>query len=912
MDTPASALRRKSQVFVEIPPSPLHSARSTMASRAGLQADMHTPFKTVATNVDNHPSPSISSASLKRKSPDASHDMPKSNDDPQPPKTKKTKTENPSKKDAPVKKTPKITNASDAPVTPKSKPSDGTIRCHQCARLVDPSVIVQCTFTRPRGGRCPYKYCKACLKNRYQQDIAAIRSQSREGCSDEVKAKHTAGTEYIFQCPCCQGDCNCRVCRKAKGLPATGDLHLLARKAAKQAIDAATALNSSDEAGPSTLSSKSAAPKKTGIAKDNKVQGKQTNGGKTAAKTKAGPSRLKPHVLIPPSPYKIGAAVAKNPLVVKKPTPPPKPIPKPLWSLVSTPLTFDGAVERMHIREFLLRFAHLTDIARSHLEELEELAASDPYLEAAEDGEASDAPQLVGWISEAALRAILIGVLTLLSNDASESEEHEDRSTDNRTGDASALTTAIQQVKGSGAHLSKMWAALETLRSSSSLTCPDALPAPANALQHSTRTSRHLPSASTVVSTAQLVPVVGALADAALRTRAVQEDFERAAAQERDLARAARDLAAVENARHKASKEAILAKDERKGMRAEQRAEREAHEAALAGVECAQRLAGAECVPRFGPLGRDAEGRVYFAVTPGVVEREAAVELLEGGKGGVKFGRRKGVVERGERERMRYWSWFVAVWGKKPEGALVTKSGGAKAVVDNEEKKEGDSGEKEGDSGEKERESWEKAAEEGEKADQEDHRKDEDTEQWWGFWEPEEVGKLAEWLAMRHGINLETKLVPKSSEDATILGVEERQEGNKASKPRGRPSIASSAASSMRASFNVSDSEGESEDDRDQDEGDENVDADGDVLMRVDAHGEPVPTKRDLRKLARGLKEYSEMLAWRIKRASKDGQEKDTENKVDPEDKDKDKGKGKGKAVMSPPAEGIAPATFYG
>ena len=218
MDTPASALRRKSQVFVEIPPSPLHSARTTIASRAGLQADMHTPFKSVATNVDNHPSPPISSASLKRKSPDASHDMPRSNDDPQPPKTKKTKTENPSKKDAPVKKSPKITNASDAPATPKSKPSDGTIRCHQCARLVDPSgkhrshacagsgrrlnlyaVIVQCTFIRPKGGRCPYKYCKACLKNRYQQDIAVIRTQSREGCSDEVKAKHIAGTEFIFQ-----------------------------------------------------------------------------------------------------------------------------------------------------------------------------------------------------------------------------------------------------------------------------------------------------------------------------------------------------------------------------------------------------------------------------------------------------------------------------------------------------------------------------------------------------------------------------------------------------------------------------------------------------------------------------------------------------------------------------------------
>ncbi|KAI1795662.1 hypothetical protein LXA43DRAFT_1167161 [Ganoderma leucocontextum] len=882
MNTPASVLRRKSQVFVEIPPSPLHSTKSAIAIR-GLQANA--PFKTVATNMDNHPSPSTSSASLKRKSPDASHDMPESNDDPQPPKVKKTKTENSSKKDAAVKKTPKSTNASDGLAISKSKPGDGTLRCHQCARLFDSSAIAQCTFNRPSGERCTFKYCKACLKNRYQQDIIAIKSHSPEGCSDDVKVKHATGTEYIFQCPRCRGECNCRACRKAKGLPATGPLDLLARKASTQVL--------SGEAGPSTPSAKpTPAPKKTGMsqdkAKDTKAQGmpkevKAKDKGtieakdKLKAKPKAAPSRSKPYVLIPPSPYKTGGSVAKR-TVVKKPTPPPKPIPKPLWSLISTPLTFDGAIERMHIREFLLRFAHLADIARSHLEELEELATSDPYLEAAEDTDESDTPRLVGWISDTALRAILIGIVTLLSNDASGADEREGkRDADDRAGDASALTTAIQQIRSSGAHLTKMWTALETLRSSSSLAFPDALPPPASALQRSTRTLRDTSNA--VVSTSQLVPVVAALVEAALLTHAVQEDFERAAAQEKDLARAARELAAAENARHKADKDAILQKDKRKG------------------VECAHRLAAMECVPRFGPLGRDAEGRVYFAVTPGVVEREAAVELLEGGKGGVKFGRRKGVVERGEREKMRYWSWFIAVWGKKPEGALVARSEGADTVADNEEKKEG--------------EPVEKAADEGQKkGDEVDHGEDENAEQWWGFWEPEEVAKLAEWLAMRHGINLEKKLLPKGSEDATVLGVEDGQGGEKVQKPRGRPSNVSSVASSMRASLNnVSDSEDddeEAEDERDEGEGDDDVDGDGDVLMRVDAHGEPVPTRRDLRRLARGLKECSELLAWRVKRASKDGQGKDGGNKADAEEK------GKGKAVEIPPAEGIAPATFYG
>lgn len=141
MATPASAIRRKPQVFVEIPLSPLHSVRSATANRASHQAS--TPFKAVETNVDNHnhPSPSTSSASLKRKSSDALHDMPVSNDDPQPPKAKKTKTENTVKKDAPVEKIMMGTNASDGPATPKSKPQppDWYLRCHQCARMFDPS-----------------------------------------------------------------------------------------------------------------------------------------------------------------------------------------------------------------------------------------------------------------------------------------------------------------------------------------------------------------------------------------------------------------------------------------------------------------------------------------------------------------------------------------------------------------------------------------------------------------------------------------------------------------------------------------------------------------------------------------------------------------------------------------------------
>ncbi|TBU61621.1 hypothetical protein BD310DRAFT_920405 [Dichomitus squalens] len=875
MDTPASVLRRRSQVFVEIPPSPLHSVMGQRASQA------NTPFKAVPTNVDNLPSPS-GSPSLKRKLPDASDDTLKPNDEHQPPKAKKPKTENPFKQDAPTKK---LANASNAGAQ-KSKVNDGSLRCHQCARLVGPSGIAQCTYKRTSGERCMCKYCKACLRNRYQLDIDTVKSRSPEGCSDEEKAKHAPGTDYVFQCPRCSEGCNCRACRKAKGLPALGDFNRAAREAVKQAAAANAA-----EAGPSSASGKSASASKIGKpsakVKDanTKVKAKKAQD-KTATKPKAGTSRLVPHVLVPPSPYKTGLAVTKKPRTVKeKPAPPPKPLPKPVWSQLSTTLTFDSAVERMHIREFLLRFAHLTDIARSHLEELEELAGPDPYLDKAGDNneeEESDKPKLVGWISDAALRAILIGLLTLLSKDASLVESNnEDQDEQSRENDASALAAAIHQIKNSGSHLSKMWAALDTLRTSSSLDLPSALPPPPNVGLHgrSTRTTSRDPASASVpvISTAQLVPVVGALVEAALATEAVREDFERGEAQEKDLGRAARELAAKENARfrHEADKMRAV---KTLGIRAEMRAFRAAHDAALASLNCAHQLALAECVPRFGPLGRDAEGRVYYAVTPGVVEREAAVKVLEGGKGEVRFGgKRRGVAEREERRRMKCWSWFVAVWGRKPEGAIVAKPDGEEGA-DEKGYGEGEVGREDEKEGEKE---------------------DEDTERWWGFWEPEEVAKLAGWLEKKH--------VPKGEDDTTVLDVDDGQQGQSHKRPRGRPSNASSAASSSAggrtfASLNDSsdEDEGEGEDDRDEE------DADGDVQMRLNLRGEPVPTKHDLRVLARGLKEYSELLAWRVKRASK---EKGDDDQGDAEVEEN--GKSKGKAVAKP-SEGIAPATFYG
>lgn len=127
----------------------------------------------------------------------------------------------------------------------------------------------------------------------------------------------------------------------------------------------------------------------------------------------------------------------------------------------------------MHICKFLL-MAHLMDISRSPLEQLEEFdACLQCHLQTTEHGEVSDAPQLVGSIREAALRAKPIREVTILPNAVSESEEHKYRNIPN---------------------LSKIWDTLERLQSSLSLMFPDVLPAPPNVLQCHTGTSRRSPN----------------------------------------------------------------------------------------------------------------------------------------------------------------------------------------------------------------------------------------------------------------------------------------------------------------------------------------------------------------------------------------------------------------------------------
>lgn len=93
-----------------------------------------------------------------------------------------------------------------------------------------------------------------------------------------------------------------------------------------------------------------------------------------------------------------------------------------------------------------------------------------------------------------------------------------------------------------------------------------------------------------------------------------------------------------------------------------------------------------------GPLGKDMDGRVYWALSPGVTEREHAIQaIFDGDHKGKKP--KRAVPE--NREMLKKWSWFVAVSGPAQSEA------------------------------------------------------EDDQACWWGIWDPAQIKMVADWIEIR-------------------------------------------------------------------------------------------------------------------------------------------------------------------
>jgi hypothetical protein len=386
-------------------------------------------------------------------------------------------------------------------------------------------------------------------------------------------------------------------------------------------------------------------------------------------------------------------------------------------------------------------------------------------------------------------------------------------------------------MRSSSANLTKLWTILETLRTSeasSTLTFPDPLAPPTSASVRSTRTTHN---AAVVVHTAQMAPVLAALCDRAVECQSVRNDLEEAVREGRERTREMRESAKKESERWDGEKQSWMSKHPTDSTGKPPKIDAEVlfrclslfelshtypfpssqfkelranHKENLHTLEQSLHVTMAAYAPRFGPLGRDADGRVYWALSPSLGEREAAEDYLALRAGTISSQQAKGRLAKHkraateeERRGMKRWGWFVAVWGKRPDDADVRFVSTERPSMDSKIDSEGHENGHESDQGE-----------------------DNGKEKWWGFWEPEEIRRLAAFVGRRGGLSQ-----GDDTDESDSLS------SHSSAKNSDRANGSASTLSSGPANVNS-----------------------------------PAPSKGDLKQLIRKLQEYADLLKWRIKR----------------------------------------------
>lgn len=179
------------------------------------------------------------------------------------------------------------------------------------------------------------------------------------------------------------------------------------------------------------------------------------------------------------------------------------------------------------------------------------------------------------------------------------------------------------------------------------------------------------------------------------------------------------------------------------------RSKREAHKQRIQRFENTLKLVLPGFAPRFAALGRDDDGHVFYALSPGVAERKAALDFItsETDTKHQKNGEKKERAWSGvERSAMKEWSWFVGVWAKRPSNE--TNLLGIERAVNHIFNCQGN--------------------DDGSDTDGEDEDEGEDTEKWWGFHEPKNIRNVAEWIAASAGTDDDT-----SSTSSLVKGLKD-------------------------------------------------------------------------------------------------------------------------------------------
>jgi hypothetical protein len=217
-----------------------------------------------------------------------------------------------------------------------------------------------------------------------------------------------------------------------------------------------------------------------------------------------------------------------------------------------------------------------------------------------------------------------------------------------------------------------------------------------------------------------------------------------------------------------------------------------------------------------------------------------------------------GAMDELKREELWNWDWFVAVWGRKPEGALVTpeqhldEDGEDTSDEDEDDEAEGGHG---------------------------------GSERWWAFWRPEDIRNLSRWIAYRHGLEHEDDHRDiKAAGKVTPHAAHYRASNGLLVPPTG-PSTASSTADALsdRASTNLDYDYDAMEVDETDNTNTDGVPEEGSPLTDFDESGDESgnrklmdsppngkPSGRAVNELVSALSGYAQLLEWRVQRGERE------------------------------------------
>ncbi|TXT08975.1 hypothetical protein VHUM_02449 [Vanrija humicola] len=515
---------------------------------------------------------------------------------------------------AKTKKAKPAAEASDAQTTPHER---GTY-CHQFGvRLTYPDVL-RCTrlrkYTKATPARaCNLAWCLRDLKKRYGLDPDTIRN-SKAGPEDGTV--HDTTKEYVFACPCCLEECQNATCRKKKGLEPLGDIVKLAAKAGVSALDLVSKtdadgprpqgkartsvvvdlsgelsdLSDLEQPKPKAKKARPSGAKDASTPKGKDAKGKDAKG-KTEVKKEAKPKEKKP-----PAPKP----------VVEKPVDPPT------FEKVDTRLSQEEAEQRMYLREFVFRFRGLLGIPDRNLGPLDDF----------------DRP-----LSEASVR-LLAGAMIDLIREEREAVWDEDT--------VDLVQNSREELRYY-ADLARFASIFNNLSEPLQLELP---PAPETAQERNDRAMRALldlgddeavpgwtdtaPSrraaASRVPQASEVVRMIIALINSAINSPKIRAemdpgvfDFE---ARQRNFKQLKEEKSRWDDEKKKIGQERVLAKSAAQTKVVRAKSDKATHDHNMRNhlLNVNLRAVLARKNMRFEPIGTDLDGRVYYFMTPRVLE----------------------------------------------------------------------------------------------------------------------------------------------------------------------------------------------------------------------------------------------------------------------------------------------------